>query len=336
MRGAFAEWQPRYAEHGIPTFPVKDKVPCVRGWQHVGLPASQLALKFPEADVFGFQCGRSSRITIVDIDSKDERIVNEAVKIFGDSPVLWRTGSGNFAMPFRHNGEGRRIRPIANLPIDVLGAGYAVAPPSAGKRQQYEFLKGGLDQFSSLPSLQLPANENSVPKGKRDNWLFKRLLREVRACDDFDTLLDVARTLNAECNPPMSDVQVISKAKQAWKYETAGNNWVGKRLGPQPRATKSFPLVTSLPPAACSIFCGCHTQCRESPSPSTKSKRPGCCDGSGIPFVPLSDHSKPLDALSKSITARVKATPIDTPLYGTVVDWHPQYNKTPLSPYLGG
>jgi hypothetical protein len=250
MRGAFAEWQPRYAEHGIPTFPVKDKVPCVRGWQHVGLPASQLALKFPEADVFGFQCGRSSRITIVDIDSKDERIVNEAVKIFGDSPVLWRTGSGNFAMPFRHNGEGRRIRPIANLPIDVLGAGYAVAPPSAGKRQQYEFLKGGLDQFSSLPSLQLPANENSVPKGKRDNWLFKRLLREVRACDDFDTLLDVARTLNAECHPPMSDVQVISKAKQAWKYETAGNNWVGKRA----RATTTRDEILSLshfPAAGC-------------------------------------------------------------------------------------
>jgi hypothetical protein len=113
LSGAFAEWQPRYAEQGVATFPVRDKKPCVRRWQSVGLNGSlQLALKFPEADAFGFQCGNASRITLVDIDSSEKRVVEEAIKIFGASPVVWRTGSGNFAMPFRFNGEKRRIRPF--------------------------------------------------------------------------------------------------------------------------------------------------------------------------------------------------------------------------------
>jgi hypothetical protein len=48
MTGIFAQWQPRYAEHRIATFHVKDKRPCIRGWQKVGLPGrlSHLAKQF--------------------------------------------------------------------------------------------------------------------------------------------------------------------------------------------------------------------------------------------------------------------------------------------------
>jgi hypothetical protein len=93
---AFAEWQPRYAEQGIATFPVKNKRPCVQGWQHVGIGGSlQLALKFPEADAFGFQCGKHNRITIIDIDSAQERMLDEAVRMFGQSPL---TSSPRFSV----------------------------------------------------------------------------------------------------------------------------------------------------------------------------------------------------------------------------------------------
>ena len=113
MVGLFAEWQPRYAAHRVATFPVDGKRPRVRAWDRVGLRGSaQLAMKFADADAFGFQCGKRSRITLVDIDSRDERIVGEAIRLFGESPIIWRTGSGNHAMPFRHNGEARRIRPV--------------------------------------------------------------------------------------------------------------------------------------------------------------------------------------------------------------------------------
>ncbi len=232
---AFAEWQPRYAEQGVATFPVEDKRPCVQGWQNVGLRGSaQLALKFPEAEALGFQCGPRNRITLVDIDSADDTIVAEAVKLFGESPVLWRTGSGNYAMAFHYNGEGRRIRPIDGLPIDVLGGGSAVVPPSEGAKGRYRFVKGGISRLGNLPAMRLPrgltaANENGIPKGTRNNWLFKRLLREVRYCDDLDALLDIGRTRNMECTPPLSDNEVVGICRSVWGYEIAGNNWVGRK-----------------------------------------------------------------------------------------------------------
>jgi hypothetical protein len=235
VSAAFADWQPKYAEQGIATFPVENKRPSIKGWQHVRLGgSSQLALKFPDADAFGFQCGPCSRITLLDIDSNDANRVEDAVQIFGRSPVLWRTGSGNHAMPFRYNGEGRRIRPIPDLPVDVLGAGFAVAPPSAGAEARYRFLEGRLSQFSRLPALRLPtdltaANENGVQKGTRNQWLFRQLLREVRYCDDFNALLDVGRTMNMGCTPQLSDAEVVSITKSVWGYEIAGNNWVGRK-----------------------------------------------------------------------------------------------------------
>src|SRR6185436_11057837 len=52
----------------------------------------------------------------------------------------------------------------------------------------------------------------------------------ARTCNDFDDLLDLARTINMEtCAPPLSDTQVIEKATSAWRYQISGNNWVGRR-----------------------------------------------------------------------------------------------------------
>ena len=59
--------------------------------------------------------------------------------------------------------------------------------------------------------------------------MFQRLLREVRYCDDFDSLLDVARTLNKDCIPPLEDASVLNTVKKVWEYEITGNNWVGRR-----------------------------------------------------------------------------------------------------------
>jgi hypothetical protein len=80
VTGLFAEWQPRYAEHRVATFPVANKKPCIRHWQMVGLNgSSHLAMKFADADAFGFQCGKRNRITLIDIDSRDEGVVREAM-----------------------------------------------------------------------------------------------------------------------------------------------------------------------------------------------------------------------------------------------------------------
>jgi Bifunctional DNA primase/polymerase, N-terminal/Primase C terminal 1 (PriCT-1) len=237
VSGVFAEWQPRYAEHGVATFPVENKRPCVRHWQKVGLKgSSQLAMKFADADAFGFQCGPRSRITLIDIDSPDERVVGEAIKLYGESPIIWRTGSGNHAMPFRHNGEPRRIRPMSELPIDMLGGGFAVAPPSMGAKRRYKFLQGDLADLDHLPvarvaEIEQPEAEEDlrdrICEGKRDDALFRHALTQAPHVDSFDALVDVVHTRNMDCEPPLPDAEVSRIATSAWRYQQEGRNLVG-------------------------------------------------------------------------------------------------------------
>ena len=238
--GVFPQWQPLYAEQGVVTFPVKDKKPCIKGWKKVGSRGSeQLAHKFPEADAFAFQCGATNGITVVDVDDSDEAILEEAVRFFGRSPVIWRTGSGNYAMPFRFSGERRQIRPIPALPIDLLGTGgYVIAPPSAGSRNRYEFIEGNLDDFANLPTAK-PLIYNSRPHtglssvdvGKRNDELFNIALDQARFVDDFDALLDVVSTENADLMDPLPEAEILKLTQSAWGYETRGENLKGRGGG---------------------------------------------------------------------------------------------------------
>jgi len=54
----------------------------------------------------------------------------------------------------------------------------------------------------------------------------------VRHCDDFEALLDVAHTRNADYHPLLSDSEVEKTARSAWDYEhnSEKENWVS---GPQ-------------------------------------------------------------------------------------------------------
>jgi hypothetical protein len=113
MSGAFAEWQPQYAEHGVATFPVrvdgKEKKPATKGWQRVGLKGSEdLALKFADEDAFGFVAGKQSGVTIGDVDSSSEVALYAGLEMWGDTPLIIKTGSG-FHCYYRHNGEGRKV-----------------------------------------------------------------------------------------------------------------------------------------------------------------------------------------------------------------------------------
>lgn len=226
---AFATWQPRYAALGIATFPVRDKRPSIRGWQRIGVDGSSaLVRKFPDADAFGFRCGPRSRITVVDVDSPDESVLREAMAIFGETPVIWRTGSGNFALTYRHRGEARRIRPIDGLPIDLLGSDLAVLPPSVSAKGKYEYIHGSVEDLSALPwARPLPGNDDrrpAVPTGRRNTTLFHLALEHAPYADDLEALIDVVHTRNLDCEVPLPDAEVIKIAASAWGYEQRGEN----------------------------------------------------------------------------------------------------------------
>jgi hypothetical protein len=247
--GIFAKWQPEYAEHGIATFPVRIgevKKPAVKNYLKIGKVASAaFAKRFGESAAFGFAC-KPNRITVLDVDSADESILADALDKHGQTPIIVRSGSGHFHAWFKRNGEGRHIRPWDGLPIDVLGGGYVVAPPSHAAKGTYEFLQGSLDDLTSLPTLRNVNNLIKVPKHPlvgpevpltdwtemaegdgRNNTLFRELGHKAHHVAGFEDLLLYARTRNAEFGEPMPDTEVVRIAGNIWGYECAGTNWCG-------------------------------------------------------------------------------------------------------------
>ena len=243
---SFRDWQPKYAARGIATFPVDigpdRKKPLVLHYARFGLRASgEIAQKFPDAMGIGFMVGKRSRLTVLDVDSHDDLVLADALGRHGQTPIIVRSGSGNYQGWYRHNGEGRLIRPEPDKPIDILGGGFVVAPPSQGTKSNYQFIQGGLDDLDHLPLLRrLPANVNAqtataipqaierIREGERNTNLWEQCMRAAHHCDSFNALLDVACTQNAQFLTPLPDDEVVKVAKSAWGYTERDENHFGR------------------------------------------------------------------------------------------------------------
>jgi len=238
--GLFAEWQPQYAERGIATFPVCDKRPAVGNHLKMGLPASrQLVARFSDAEGLGFACGKRSAVTVVDVDSPDERLLADALDDFGPTPLIVRSGSGNFQAWYRHHGERRRIRPDKSRPIDILGGGYVVAPPSRTPRGAYALIQGCLDDLASLPAIrqpQSPVAAHSAPhdgkrveRGQRNETLWRACMKQARDCPDVESLMGFAMKANDSMfYEPLADEEVLRVVASAWCKEQGGENGFGR------------------------------------------------------------------------------------------------------------
>jgi hypothetical protein len=137
-----------YAAHGLPTVPLKEKKPAVKHPQRFGLPgSSELSRKpnFADCSGIGFIAGARSKISVLDVDTTDERVLADALNRHGQMPLV-RTASGKWHAYYRHNGERRWIRPWPDRPIDLIGGGLAVAPPTSTARGSYE-----IDDLNRLP-----------------------------------------------------------------------------------------------------------------------------------------------------------------------------------------
>ena len=182
---------------------------------------------------------------------------------FGNTPLVVETPSGGIHLYYRASGERcANLRKREGLPVDIKAAGgFIVVPPSvrpsgphAGKL--YRFTMGSWDDVARLPALKpgsLPTRGTEllsvrqrdpkpslIPDGTRHRELLRHALKQVRACDDLDGLLDVMRYINVECCiPSLPDADVISVCKSAWQYQLEGRNLVG---GPR----KVFNLVSEV------------------------------------------------------------------------------------------
>lgn len=232
----FALWQRRYAEIGIPTFPVKGKQPAVRNYLKIGLRASAaLAEKFPNSNAFGLALGPRTGITVLDIDSGDEAVLEQSLALYGMTPFIVRSGSGHYQAWYRYNGEGRLIRRSVDRPIDILGAGFVVAPPSRIGRG-YDLICGSLHDLLVLPTMLQPtrsirrSSEESITEGIRNGYLFRFALQHARYADDEATLFDVVETENTNrCVPPLATDEICRVVKSAWGYQIEGRNLVATK-----------------------------------------------------------------------------------------------------------
>ena len=73
-----------------------------------------------------------------------------------------------------------------------------------------------------------PNSKSFARRGERNDRLFRSLLQHAPACDDIDALHDVARGLNYDFEPPLSDGEVKKTAASAWGYEISGRNFAGR------------------------------------------------------------------------------------------------------------
>lgn len=255
--GVFAEYQPFYASHNIPTFPVEitpdRKKPATMGYDRVGITGScQLALKFPGIDAFAFMAGKRTRLSIVDVDSTNESLLRDTLRRYGETRIITRTSSGGWHLWYRHNGESRKIRPEAQVPVDLLGGGVVIAPPSMGALGPYQFERGGLKDLDSLrpaqnviqgpwakPKLVQPIAppRGLIAAGGRSEALFRHLMKIARHCDTLDDLLDVARSFAEERldrigGHPFTDAEIMATVRSVHHITEKGDN----RFGGEPHS----------------------------------------------------------------------------------------------------
>ena len=202
----------------------------------------QLVLRFPEANV-GILTGLS-RIFVVDIDQA--HLAEDMIRRFGATPLRVETPSGGIHLYYRASGERcGNLRRTEQLPVDLKGiGGFVVVPPSvrpSGKHagKPYRIVQGAWKDVARLPTIEpgsLPApataqqgRPDRIKDGVRHNELFRHGLREVKACDTYDALVDRLRWINERsCDPPLPEADVLKTADSAWKCEQEGRNFVGR------------------------------------------------------------------------------------------------------------
>ena len=235
-----------------------DKAPLVKNPQKFGPDTSaEIVNKFSKASAFGYYCGKRNGITVLDVDTTDERVLSDAMNRHGQTPIVVRSGSGKFHALYRYNNERRRVRAWDGLPIDLLGAGLAIAPPSVVAKGQYQIIQGHLDDLDRLPimreledRLYVDRSSNLGPRPQkqgegRNNDLWKRAMREAHHTDNYEQFLDRVETLNQEYLEPMQQAEVTKIAKSAWGITERGDNRFGRHGGYAP-----LELVQTLAPVS--------------------------------------------------------------------------------------
>lgn len=239
MVGAYSTALPIYRRHGIQIYPTRPDVPTKSMVRQPGrFRARTVDERFKDANA-AFMAGANNNITVIDIDAPGSYYVDMATNIFGDTPYVIKTPSGGTHLAFQHSGETRSIRPFGNdVPIDLLGGGTVVAPPSkriaSEKKCAGEYRTvGNLDAaLANLPPIRegaLPValhNQVTSPTisvGNRNNTLFTKgraiAAKLSKSHADEARLTEYLLLENAHLDEPLPVAEVQKICNNIWRYK---------------------------------------------------------------------------------------------------------------------
>jgi hypothetical protein len=255
--GIFASHALQLRAHGLAVLPIAPPVndgraddgkkPLIKGFNAWRGPPSvrtvaRFAQKYPDANIAVLP--GASNLFIADVDSAEQAA--EVEELFGRTPLHVQTSRGLHF--YYRNARGCDDLPgsLRAIGLDVdLKAGNSVvlAPPSRHRTGAIYRHKGSdwhaLKQIpepnlARLRALLARKQTASVrgerfTEGQRGLGLNRLLCRHAAFVETFDELLDVARTINDDFSPPLSDAEVMTRARQVWKDVQAAKlrAWVG-------------------------------------------------------------------------------------------------------------
>jgi Bifunctional DNA primase/polymerase, N-terminal len=249
MMAAFADAAPAWAAAGIVPLPITPdgKKTMVKHPEAFGRPAAMGLAAKPRyaAANLGFMCGAFNRLTVVDVDSPADAELQHVLATYGDSPIIVSTPSGGRHVYYAHNDEPRRVRLDERHPIDMLGSGLCVAPPSVRPSgASYAWLRGGLSDIANgnLPRIREGALQKLEPalsqarpprsvlgqpatieQGERNARFLRLTCALALHAKTKADLLEQSREANAAmCKPPLSDAEVLGAVGSAWRYKEQG------------------------------------------------------------------------------------------------------------------
>lgn len=171
MSGIFADWAPRYYEHGLPVIPLRKwnshargagKAPVINEWQTYGsaMPSSAMqelwVREYPDSNI-GLPLGPCSGLCAIDIDTEDEALIDAIVDALPPSP--WkRIGKKGMVLVYRWQGQRNfKLRDSNNKSIvEFLGLGnQVVVPGSIHPETGQEYTSGGVHLWEVLNRVQL-------------------------------------------------------------------------------------------------------------------------------------------------------------------------------------
>src|SRR5262245_54028964 len=83
--------------------------------------------------------------------------------------LVFLRGCREYQLYYRHSGEPRLVRAWGDdVPIDLLGGGFVVAPPSISLNGgSYQFIRGGLSDIRNVPPMRGVAIIPSINVSRR-------------------------------------------------------------------------------------------------------------------------------------------------------------------------